>query len=143
MCIRDRFPIRYGPKGFSLTDVVVCSFFRRDSASLDVFVFSGTPASINLPHLLPPPPSFLWPGCIFSIHFPRVRAEEIRALLRATTLRAVNEAMFFAQPVVVACLVFTTYYLLGNVLTPPKVSTHVSTNSFSSFPSFTVIMTDC
>ncbi|CAN0537555.1 unnamed protein product, partial [Scytosiphon promiscuus] len=61
-----------------------------------------------------------------STHSPRVRSEEIRVLLTATTLKAVNEAMFFGQPAVLACLVFTTYHLLGNVITPPKVfHTHV------------------
>ncbi|CAN0129703.1 unnamed protein product, partial [Ectocarpus sp. 8 AP-2014] len=47
----------------------------------------------------------------------RVRAEEIRVLLKATLLRAINEAMFFVQPAVLSCLVFATYHLLGNVLT--------------------------
>ena len=41
--------------------------------------------------------------------------------MKATILRAVNEAMFFAQPAVLSGLVFTTYRLLGNVLTPEKV----------------------
>lgn len=52
----------------------------------------------------------------------RVRAEEVRVLLKATLLRAVNEAMFFVQPAVVSCLVFATYHLLGNVLKPQQVS---------------------
>ena len=51
-----------------------------------------------------------------------MRAEEVRVLLKATLLRAVNEAMFFVQPAVVSCLVFATYHLLGNVLNPPQVS---------------------
>lgn len=51
----------------------------------------------------------------------RVRAEEVRVLLKATLLRAVNEALFFVQPAVLGCLVFSTYHLLGNVLTPQKV----------------------
>ncbi|CAN0435374.1 unnamed protein product, partial [Scytosiphon promiscuus] len=51
----------------------------------------------------------------------RVRANEVRVLLQATLLRAINEALFFVQPAVLGCLVFTTYHLLGNVLTPQKV----------------------
>lgn len=51
----------------------------------------------------------------------RIRAEEVRVLLQATVLRAVNEAMFFVQPAVLGFLVFVTYHLLGNVLTPDKV----------------------
>ena len=42
-------------------------------------------------------------------------------LLKATFLRAINEALFFVQPAVLGCLVFTAYHLLGNVLTPQKV----------------------
>ncbi|CAN0314176.1 unnamed protein product, partial [Scytosiphon promiscuus] len=53
----------------------------------------------------------------------RVRAQEVRALLKATMLRAANEAMFFAQPAVLSCLVFGTYHLLGNVLSPQQVFT--------------------
>lgn len=49
----------------------------------------------------------------------------MRALLKATMLRAVNEAMFFAQPAVLSCLVFGTYYLLGNVLNPQQVCRHI------------------
>ncbi len=51
----------------------------------------------------------------------RVRAEEVRVLLKATMLRAVNEAMFFVQPAVISCMVFATYHLLGNVLEPQQV----------------------
>lgn len=43
-------------------------------------------------------------------------------LLEATLMRAVNEALFFVQPAVLGSLVFVTYHLLGNVLTPQKVS---------------------
>lgn len=50
-----------------------------------------------------------------------MRAEEVRVLLKATSLKAVNEAMFFVQPAVLSCLVFAAYHLLGNMLTPQKV----------------------
>ncbi len=43
-------------------------------------------------------------------------------LLKATLMRAVNEALFFVQPAVLGSLVFVTYHLLGNVLSPQKVS---------------------
>lgn len=42
-------------------------------------------------------------------------------LLKATLLRAFNEAMFFVQPAVLGFLVFGTYHLLGNVLKPSEV----------------------
>ncbi|CAM9857370.1 unnamed protein product, partial [Choristocarpus tenellus] len=50
-----------------------------------------------------------------------VRSEEVHALLRAMTLRAINEAMFFAQPAVISLLVFLTYHYTGGVLESPKV----------------------
>ncbi|CBN77890.1 multidrug resistance-associated protein-like protein [Ectocarpus siliculosus] len=63
----------------------------------------------------------------------RVRAEEIRVLLTATLLRAVNEAMFFIQPAVISCLVFATYHLLGNVLAPRQVFTTLALLSITQF----------
>lgn len=42
-------------------------------------------------------------------------------LLEATLLRAVNEALFFVQPAVLAVLVFSIYHLLGNMLKPHEV----------------------
>ncbi|CAM9820973.1 unnamed protein product, partial [Ectocarpus sp. 8 AP-2014] len=62
-----------------------------------------------------------------------VRAEEIRVLLTATLLRAVNEAMFFIQPAVISCLVFATYHLLGNVLAPRQVFTTLALLSITQF----------
>ncbi|CAM9553676.1 unnamed protein product, partial [Hapterophycus canaliculatus] len=63
----------------------------------------------------------------------RVRAEEVRVLLHATLLRAINEALFFVQPAVLGCLVFTTYHLLGNVLTPQKVFTTLALLNITQF----------
>eukprot|EP00903_Cladosiphon_okamuranus_P016201 g14950.t2 len=63
----------------------------------------------------------------------RVRAEEVRVLLKATLLRAVNEALFFVQPAVVSCLVFTTYHLLGNVLSPQQVFTTLALLNITQF----------
>eukprot|EP00752_Nemacystus_decipiens_P006704 g6027.t1 len=63
----------------------------------------------------------------------RVRAEEVRVLLKATLLRAVNEAMFFVQPAVVSCLVFATYHLLGNVLNPQQVFTTLALLNITQF----------
>ncbi|CAM9122833.1 unnamed protein product, partial [Ectocarpus sp. 4 AP-2014] len=63
----------------------------------------------------------------------RVRAEEIRVLLKATLLRAVNEAMFFIQPAVISCLVFATYHMLGNVLAPRQVFTTLALLSITQF----------
>ncbi|CAN0033043.1 unnamed protein product [Ectocarpus fasciculatus] len=62
-----------------------------------------------------------------------VRAEEIRVLLKATLLRAVNEAMFFVQPAVISCLVFATYHLLGNVLAPRQVFTTLALLNITQF----------
>ncbi|CAM9650625.1 unnamed protein product, partial [Ectocarpus sp. 13 AM-2016] len=62
-----------------------------------------------------------------------VRAEEIRVLLKATLLRAVNEAMFFIQPSVISCLVFATYHLLGNMLAPRQVFTTLALLSITQF----------
>ncbi|CBN77893.1 conserved unknown protein [Ectocarpus siliculosus] len=63
----------------------------------------------------------------------RVRAEEIRVLLKATLLRAINEAMFFVQPAVLSCLVFATYHLLGNVLTARQVFTTLALLNITQF----------
>ncbi|CAM9996930.1 unnamed protein product, partial [Ectocarpus fasciculatus] len=63
----------------------------------------------------------------------RVRAEEIRVLLKATLLRAVNEAMFFVQPAVISCLVFATYHLLGNELAPRQVFTTLALLNITQF----------
>ncbi|CAM9346350.1 unnamed protein product, partial [Ectocarpus sp. 8 AP-2014] len=63
----------------------------------------------------------------------RVRAEEIRVLLKATLLRAINEAMFFVQPAVISCLVFATYHLLGNVLAPRQVFTTLALLNITQF----------
>ncbi|CAM9767000.1 unnamed protein product, partial [Ectocarpus sp. 12 AP-2014] len=63
----------------------------------------------------------------------RVRAEEIRVLLKATLLRAVNEAMFFIQPSVMSCLVFATYHSLGNMLAPRQVFTTLALLSITQF----------
>lgn len=57
----------------------------------------------------------------FSFLFFRVRAEEVRVLMKASILKATNEAMFFVQPAVLSFFVFGTYYLLGHTLTPQKV----------------------
>lgn len=46
-------------------------------------------------------------------------------LLKATMLRAVNEAMFFVQPAVLSCLVVVTYHMLGNVLKPREVGRYM------------------
>lgn len=59
--------------------------------------------------------------CVLLCVLDRVRAEEVGVLLKATFLRAANEAMFFVQPAVLGFLVFATYSLLGEVLTPQKV----------------------
>lgn len=53
--------------------------------------------------------------------FNRVRAEEIRVLLKAALLRAINEALFFVQPALLATIVFGTYNFLGNDLKPSEV----------------------
>ncbi|CAM9434413.1 unnamed protein product, partial [Ectocarpus sp. 13 AM-2016] len=63
----------------------------------------------------------------------RVRAEEIRVLLKATLLRAINEALFFVQPAVISCLVFATYHLLGNVLEPRQVFTTLALLNITQF----------
>ena len=68
-----------------------------------------------------------WPkACFFFFRLvflvSRVRAEEIGVLMKATILRAINEALFFIQPAILSFLVFGTYYLLGNTLTPEKVN---------------------
>ncbi|CAN0068521.1 unnamed protein product, partial [Discosporangium mesarthrocarpum] len=63
----------------------------------------------------------------------RVRAQEIKVLLRATTLRGVNEAMFFAQPAVVGLLVFATYHYLGNELQPQKIFTTLALLNITQF----------
>ena len=59
---------------------------------------------------------------LFSILFFRVRAEEVRVLMKAVVLKSINEAIFFVQPAVLSFLVFGTYYLLGHTLTPQKVN---------------------
>ncbi|CAM9852477.1 unnamed protein product, partial [Hapterophycus canaliculatus] len=63
----------------------------------------------------------------------RVRAEEVRVLLKATMLRAVNEAMFFVQPAVLSCLVFVTYHMRGNVLKPREVFTTLALLNITQF----------
>lgn len=84
--------------------------------------------------LITPPPTPCWAGLLwFMVWFGRVRAEEINVLMKATHLRAVNEATFFVQPAVQSCTVFATYHLLGNELTAPKVFLHAFPNSRVSF----------
>ncbi|CAM9399555.1 unnamed protein product, partial [Ectocarpus sp. 12 AP-2014] len=60
-------------------------------------------------------------------------SDEIRVLLKATLLRAINEAMFFVQPAVISCLVFVTYHLLGNVLAPRQVFTTLALLNITQF----------
>ena len=62
------------------------------------------------------------PSLFLSVLFVRVRAEEVRVLMKASILKAINEAMFSVQPAVLIFLVFGTYYLLGHTLTPEKVN---------------------
>ncbi|CAM9886717.1 unnamed protein product [Scytosiphon promiscuus] len=62
-----------------------------------------------------------------------VRAEEVRVLLKATLLRAINEAMFFVQPAVLSGIVFVTYHLLGNVLEPRQVFTTLALLNITQF----------
>ncbi|CAM9405941.1 unnamed protein product [Chrysoparadoxa australica] len=62
-----------------------------------------------------------------------VRKREVAALMKATRLRAINEAFFFCMPAVMALLVFPTYHALGNELTAEKIFTTLSLLSITQF----------
>lgn len=53
----------------------------------------------------------------------KIRSSEVAALLGSNTLRAFNEAIFFASPVIVGCFTFVTYSRTGGLLSPQKVFT--------------------
>lgn len=95
---------------------------------------SSTHRPLSPPYSRPPTPTLLLRSTLLYLDdygFGRIRAEEIRVLKKATLLRAVNEALFFVQPAVQSCFVFSTYHLLGNTLTAPKVfllQTHTHIN---------------
>ncbi|CAM9207978.1 unnamed protein product, partial [Sphacelaria rigidula] len=61
------------------------------------------------------------------------RAEEIRVLLKAALLRAINEALFFVQPALLATIVFGTYNFLGNDLKPSEVFTTLGLLNITQF----------
>ena len=51
----------------------------------------------------------------------RCRQKEVDALLYTNIMRGLNEAIFFAMPIMIACFVFITYNRLGGTLTTSKI----------------------
>ena len=62
-----------------------------------------------------------WWENIFTELIEATRNQEVASLLISSTMRSFNEAIFFAAPVIIACLTFTTYTALGNTLSTSKI----------------------
>ena len=58
---------------------------------------------------------------IFTELIEATRKQEVGSLLISSTMRGLNEAIFFAAPVIIACITFTTYTALGNTLSTSKI----------------------
>ncbi|KAI8847273.1 P-loop containing nucleoside triphosphate hydrolase protein [Chytridium lagenaria] len=52
-----------------------------------------------------------------------LRDQEMRVVRKASMLRALNEAFYFASPAVIQIFAFLTYWLMGGELTPARVFT--------------------
>jgi len=55
-----------------------------------------------------------------------VRTLEVASLMRTNYLKAINEAIFFSAPNVVACIVWVAYVRMGHEITPKKMFTVLS-----------------
>lgn len=61
-----------------------------------------------------------WEGIFISI-IEGMRKKEVASLLYTNIMRGLNEAIFFAMPIMIAAFTFITYVRLGNVLTTPTI----------------------
>ena len=58
---------------------------------------------------------------IFTELIEATRNQEVASLLISSTMRGFNEAIFFAAPVIIACITFITYTAMGNTLSTSKI----------------------
>jgi ABC-type multidrug transport system fused ATPase/permease subunit len=61
------------------------------------------------------------------------RKSEVGSLLITSTMRGLNEAIFFAAPVIIACVTFITYVKLGNNLSTSKIFVVLSYYNITQF----------
>lgn len=70
---------------------------------------------------------------VFSDLIEAARQSEVGSLLISSTMRGLNEAIFFAAPVIIACVTFSIYSALGNELSTSKIFVVLSYYNITQF----------